>query len=723
MASSTVCWGIEIGAAAIKAIKLENAGEGRVKVLDFAVVQHPKVLSTPGVDANDVLRVSLGQFVNAVDLSKASVAVSVPGHSAFARFAKLPPVEPKKIPDVVKFEAMQQIPFPLEQVEWDFQTFLTPDSPDVEVGIFAITKERVQERLQMLGDLGITPNFVVLSPIAVYNALAYDLDFAAQTPGTIIVDVGTTSTDLVIATPGKMWVRTFPLGGHQFTQALVDQFQLSYPKAEKVKREAEDSQHARQIFQAMRPIFTDLAQDIQRSIGYFQSLNKDATLTRLIGVGSTFALPGLRKYLKQQLSLDVYRVEQFKKATMEGERAAAFNESSLGLTTAYGLALQGLGLNAVGGNLMPTSVIRKAMWKEKVPWFAVAACAAVAAGGAMFIRPIMDSTAVKAKLPDPIIQKVVGRAGQLKSEADAAGVTGSGEPDMRAAQLIGLADRRDVINMIVHDVQDMMIAADERAKTWADFVKAPAAPAGPAYSLVSFKTAYEPPTTGSWGGDAGATPGAATDPLEVIRPFAKVRCDMKVSTKQPEARRFVKETIERWLRDHQKRDGVPYQVYVSDPVFALADAAGAAAGDPGAIATGAPSGFGGRPGSRPEDIMRSSPEGIPGRTFVIGGESPPSSSAPGETNLTKAAAAARDEVNRAAPLTPPPELAKSKAEITGFATLHWYIAFVTGEIKPAEAAPPPPPPPQPAAATPPAKSKSKPPVPPKVQPRGRKGGG
>jgi Tfp pilus assembly PilM family ATPase len=59
--------------------------------------------------------------------------MSVPGHAAFARFAKLPPVEPKKVPDIVKFEAVQQIPFPIEQVEWDYQTFVAEDSPEVEV--------------------------------------------------------------------------------------------------------------------------------------------------------------------------------------------------------------------------------------------------------------------------------------------------------------------------------------------------------------------------------------------------------------------------------------------------------------------------------------------------------------------------------------------------------------------------------------------------------------
>ena len=106
MPASNVCWGIEVGAAAIKAVKLENLGDGKCRLVDWAIVQHPKVLSTPGVDPNDVIRVALGQFTNQVDLSKATIAISVPGHSSFARFAKLPPVEPKKVAEIIKFEVV-----------------------------------------------------------------------------------------------------------------------------------------------------------------------------------------------------------------------------------------------------------------------------------------------------------------------------------------------------------------------------------------------------------------------------------------------------------------------------------------------------------------------------------------------------------------------------------------------------------------------------------------
>ena len=230
MASSSVAWGIEVGAGAIKAVKLAAEGDG-AKCLEFVVIPHARPTSAPGTDFNEVVALSLSQLASQFDLSGATIAVSVPGHAGFARFAKLPPVDPKKVPDIVKFEAMQQIPFPLEQVEWDFQTFVSPDSPDIEVGIFAITRERIMERLGMLEVAGLTPDVVTLSPLAAFNALAFDLQMSDKDTGTVIVDIGTTSTDLVVSEAGRVWVRTFPIGGHQFTLELANTFKLPYSKA------------------------------------------------------------------------------------------------------------------------------------------------------------------------------------------------------------------------------------------------------------------------------------------------------------------------------------------------------------------------------------------------------------------------------------------------------------------------------------------------------------
>lgn len=685
MPSSSVSWGIEVGASAIKAVKLEAVGDEGARVLEFAVIQHPKPLSTPGVDANDVLRVSLGAFTSQYDLGKASVAVSVPGHAGFARFAKLPPVEPKKVPDIVKFEAMQQIPFPLEQVEWDYQTFVTPDSPEVEVGIFAITRERVQERLAMLADFGIHPDYVTLSPLAVYNALAFDLQFGADTPGTIIVDVGTTSTDLVVATPGRMWVRTFPIGGHQFTEALVSQFQLSYPKAEKLKREAEDSKHARQVFQAMRPVFTDLAQDIQRSIGYYQSLNKDANLTRLIGVGSTFGLPGLRKYLKQQLSMDVYRIEEFKNVKLEGakdgdDRSKAFHDSSLVLCTAYGLALQGLGLNAVGGNLMPVATLRKAMWREKVPWFGMAAGVAALAGGAMFIGPLRDYFDINGHTPDPVINSAVRKSTELIGAATEAGVTSAGEPQLAAANMVALGDHRGIYTRIAGDVSEMVGAAVDRAASWAEEQKVPPSPPGSAVIIENFKTEYLAPSPADDG--TGYSPRAMADDGSSalkISEHPRIRCELTIRTNQARPERFIPETIGKWLASNATRDGVPYVLKYSEPAFTLlkSKTAGAAPTMPGETGEGPRSGRLGAGGGQAPRIVRR--DGLQPDEILPPAQATPGVRATGEGGQPRDLQAevdrakAQEELERLAPVVAPADAAPAE---TGVVTVTWWATIV-----------------------------------------------
>ena len=627
MAASRTCWGLEIGAASIKAIKLEAVDETRVKVLDFGIVQHPKVLSTPGVDANDVLRVSLGQLMSQFDFSKSGLAVSVPGQAAFARFTKLPPVEPKKVPDIVRFEAIQQIPFPLEEVEWDYQTFVSPDSPDVSVGIFAIRKDNVRDRLTLLNEVGLTLDVLTLSPLAVYNAIAYDLTLDDKAPGTIIVDVGATSTDIVIAEPGRMWVRTFALGGHQFTDALVQQFQLTYPKAEKLKREAEDTKHARQVFQAMRPVFTDLATEVQRSIGYYQALHKDSKLQRLVGVGSTFRLPGLRKYLKQQLGLEVYRVEEFKKIAAPGsptvgdskpsgseqaiDRNAAFNDSSLNLVTAYGLALQGLGMNACGGNLMPLSVVRESMWRDKAKFFAAAAGIAVAAGAAFFARPIYNYLQIKNNVPPAIIDQTVRAAEALKAEANAAGVTGGAPANYSAANILDLLKHRGVFAHLVNDVGTMFEKGDTRLAQIGTTAGAEAKP--PAFALVSFTTEYIAPTAAA-DPNQPATPPTG-DPSEAppdFRSMPTLKCVLTVTTDAPEARRFVEDTLVKWLRENKERLGVPYLLSVNVPGFEMTELAQASAPTP----TIAPTLPGGPPGIRPPGV------GPGGRGPVITGDGP-----------------------------------------------------------------------------------------------------
>jgi type IV pilus assembly protein PilM len=458
MPSASDCWGIEVGANAIKAVRLQKSGSD-VVLTDYDLIPFKKVLTTPDLDVSEAIRVHLDQFLSRHTIGKATVVTSVPGHMAFARFAKLPPVEPKRVPDIVKFEAVQQIPFPIEQVEWDYQIFQHKDSPDVEVGIFAITKDRVLTWLSNFHAVGLPVHGMTLSPLAVYNGLAHDMGMNDDSPGTMFMDIGTSATDLIIVEGGRIWLRTIPIGGTHFTDALVRSFKLSHSKAEKIKREAATSKYARQIFQAMRPVFVDLVGEVQKSLGFYQSLNRDAQLQKLVGIGSTFRLPGLQKFLKQQLQLDVTKLESFSKLEIDGKTASTFAEHALEMGTAYGLALQGLEMERVSANLLPTTMVRQQMWKAKHPYMIAAAAIIAISASVGYTRLWLDQKAYGANAGlRQEIASIVGGAESLKGRWKS--IEGGSDPRSKIENLRRILDYRSVVPMILTDVEGAVASAD-----------------------------------------------------------------------------------------------------------------------------------------------------------------------------------------------------------------------------------------------------------------------
>lgn len=420
MSTKKEAWGIEVGAQAIKVMKLGRTATG-VALLDFDVLPFKSVLTTPDLNVEEAIRVNLEAVMQKHDFEKAAVTVSVPGHMAFARFAKLPPIEASRVKSIVAYEAQQQIPFPIDEVEWDYQVFAQEDAPDIEVGIFAITKERLANFLANYRAVGMHVDHLTLSPVAVYNAFAFESgEDGVGSDNTVYLDIGAVSTDIIVVEDGGIWLRTLPLGGNHFTQALMNQFKISFAKAEKLKLEAGTSKYAKQIYQAMRGVFNDLVTEIQRSLGFYTSLNRDSELTRLVGVGSTWKLPGLQKYLKQNLQMQVVRPDGFAMLEVEDRRAAEFSSVAVNMATAYGLALQGLGMSAVDANILPQSVLRARMWKAKQPWIGAAAACVV---GAAAVLPAMQFMAGKSfesswREAKTEIDPTIAQASTLKAEFD-----------------------------------------------------------------------------------------------------------------------------------------------------------------------------------------------------------------------------------------------------------------------------------------------------------------
>ncbi|MDD5327063.1 MAG: type IV pilus assembly protein PilM [Phycisphaerae bacterium] len=388
-------WAIDIGNSSLKALRLRLAGNA-VEVIGFDNIQHGKVLTGSGIKAaerDELIALSLRQFVKQNDLGKDDVIVSVPSQNSFARFVKLPPVEQKRIPEIVKFEAAQQIPFDINDVQWDWQLMTEADGSETKVGIFAVKSEVVNSVLEHFARENVKVSYVQMSPMALYNYLLYDhADLGkSENQATVILDIGAENSDLVVCTPSTVWQRCVPMGGNAFTRAIAETFKLNFEKAEKLKRTAPMSKYARQVFQAMKPIFTDLASEIQRSLGFYTSSNPNTKIVKIIALGGGAKMRGLLQYLRQTLQMPVEIPDSFKKLTISPDVSAAkFHESVCDFGIVYGLALQGLGQARIESNLLPRSVARSMVWAAKTKYFIAAASAILLVSLMCFGRTFLD---------------------------------------------------------------------------------------------------------------------------------------------------------------------------------------------------------------------------------------------------------------------------------------------------------------------------------------------
>jgi len=326
-------WGIDLGQCALKAVRLQMQDDA-LTVTAFDYIEHPKILTQPDADPDQLTREALEQFLSRNDIKYDTVVISVPGQSGLARFVKLPPVEEKKIADIVRFEAKQQIPFPLEEVVWDFQKIGTSEVTDgfameTEIGLFAMKRDMINRAIQQFKEVKVEIQIVQMAPLALTNYVAYDL---LETPGEeaaaakeciVALDIGTDSSNLVITDGDRIiWQRPIPLGGNHFTRALTKDLKLTFAKAEHLKRNAIKSPDLKKILASLKSVLNDFVGEVQRSLGYFTNTHRDATIKYMIGLGNAFRLPGLQKYLQEKLQLEVRKLQALQRVQGESVTTA-----------------------------------------------------------------------------------------------------------------------------------------------------------------------------------------------------------------------------------------------------------------------------------------------------------------------------------------------------------------------------------------------------------------
>lgn len=373
---------------AIKALRCTKGTEPKQIIADkFDYIEFPKMLNQADVDAEEEIKNALELFLSRNEVKGDIIAISVPGQTGLPRFFRPPPVDSRTLPEIVKYEVKQQIPFPMDEVVWDWQRLggvLVDDRlVDAEVGLFAMKREAVFKAMKPFEDAKIEIDFIQLSPLAVFNFVTHDVFDELPNPDEIdpenppeslvILSVGTDTTDLIVTNGVKLWLRNIPVGGNHFTKQLSRELKLTHAKAEQLKRNARNAEDPKALFRAMRPVFNDLVSEIQRSLTFFRSIDKNATLSKIVLLGNTAKLPGLRQFLTSQLEMDIVKVSELRHLTgPEVVSQSAFQENVLTFAPAYGLCIQGLDEGVLKTNLLPAELKEERFVRSKKPWILAA---------------------------------------------------------------------------------------------------------------------------------------------------------------------------------------------------------------------------------------------------------------------------------------------------------------------------------------------------------------
>ena len=183
------------------------------------------------------------------------------------------------------------------------------------------------------------------------------------------MSMGTDTTDLIITNGVKLWLRNIPIGGNHFTKQLSREMKLTQAKAEHLKRNARQAEDPQSVFRAMRSVFSDLVNEVQRSLTFFNSMDKSANISKVVLLGNAAKLPGLKQFLGKQLEIEISKIKKFEKLTgADVVRQKSFVENQLSFAPSYGLCLQGIRKSQVKTNLLPNEIVTERIIRAKKPW-------------------------------------------------------------------------------------------------------------------------------------------------------------------------------------------------------------------------------------------------------------------------------------------------------------------------------------------------------------------
>lgn len=365
---------LDIGSSAVRLCELTKTKTGfqLTKYLQRDVELPP---TAPEAERQDRIAELVDAMVKEAKIRARKTVFGVPGQSVFTRTRALPPVPEQKVPQIVRYEIQQQIPFSLDQIALDYQILSRTEAGGYEVLMAAIKVDVVDKRLDIIKKAKRGVGIIDVSPIAAYNWLKTTGEFGTKGDCIALIDFGASTTDIVIEREGQFrFTRSLNLGGNDITNAISNTFGMTFQEAERLKQQrgfapTGDPQRDGKGGEVIGQVLNRLVTEISRSFAYFRSQPGGGPVSRMVITGGGACLRNIIPYLQRQLNMEV-RIAQPLTGLAIAPAAQAVNEHPEQSAVALGLALRNCAEVPISLNLIPPRIIEGARRRQQYVYWA-----------------------------------------------------------------------------------------------------------------------------------------------------------------------------------------------------------------------------------------------------------------------------------------------------------------------------------------------------------------
>lgn len=347
----------------------------------------------PTVDVSRLpqLKIGIEELADKLKIAKKDVWYAVAGHTVFTRFVKLPPVQGDKMEQIVEFEARQNVPFPIDEVIWDFEVVGQPLG-ETEVVLVAVKADSLNEINEQVADNQLNPIGVDLAPLALYNSFRYNYPDVGEP--VVLIDLGARSTNVVFVEEDRFYTRNILVGGATVTSAISKEFNWGFSDAEAQKVthgfvalggavESHPDPEVAALSKVMRNAMTRLHGEVMRTINYHRSQQGGAAPQRAFLCGGGAMMGYAVDFFQEKLKIPVEIFNGLRGVQLDrGVSAESVQAEMANFGELTGLALRHFGACPAEVELVPDSLASARDAARRAPAIMMAGFCLVAAIGA-----------------------------------------------------------------------------------------------------------------------------------------------------------------------------------------------------------------------------------------------------------------------------------------------------------------------------------------------------